>query len=133
MAYQKPAAVLIPIQSFIGELPNGDDFRAVLNVTRVRADHPAVKAWPHLFASDGTPSNELGAMRVALEPEYRPPRDPFGPQTPGPIPPERRVRATRNVFAGTAIAAWKGEIFDSNHPFVKKARDAFEPAPPEKE
>jgi hypothetical protein len=50
---------------------------------------------------------------------------------PGPIPPERRVRARHNLFAGTALLALGGTIWDSEHWVVKRYKDAFEPAPPD--
>jgi hypothetical protein len=120
-----PTKVYIPIYPFVGP-----DY-VVKAADRLRGSNPIVQNNPHLFAEDGTSTAELGAMRVALEGEYHEPKDATAPRTPGPIPLERRVIATRNVWAGKAIAAWKGQIFDSAHPFVKKAPDAFVPAPKE--
>lgn len=41
--------MLVAKESFVGQLPDGSDFYAKANVTRVRANDPAVKLWPKLF------------------------------------------------------------------------------------
>lgn len=46
-----PAEILVADESFVGAMPDGSDFVAKRNVTRVRADHPAVRLWPQLFKS----------------------------------------------------------------------------------
>ena len=49
MSLTETLDILVAKESFVGQLPDGSDFRGVANVTRVRADHPAVKSWPGLF------------------------------------------------------------------------------------
>jgi len=45
----KGGEMLVANESFIGQLPDGSDFRGVKNVTRIQESHPAAKLWPKLF------------------------------------------------------------------------------------
>jgi hypothetical protein len=45
----EPAPMLVAAESFVGVLPDGSDFIGKANITRIRSNHPAAKAWPKLF------------------------------------------------------------------------------------
>jgi hypothetical protein len=50
-ATAKQAQVLVAVEDFVYDR-DGQQVRATAGVTRVRADHPAVKGREHLFAPD---------------------------------------------------------------------------------
>ena len=41
------------------------------------------------------------------------------------IPPERRVRATENLFAGNTVVCFAGELRDAESAFVKQHKRYF--------
>jgi hypothetical protein len=121
---RKPAPAYVAVESAVMAI-NGRDVVIRAGETRVRGNHPALKHAPALFAVDTT-----GAPLV--EPKILPTEKPYvDPQFRilQPIPPERRVRARQNLFAGNAWLAHAGSIWDSEHWVVKRNRANFEPAP----
>jgi hypothetical protein len=108
----------------------GRDVVFTAGVTRLRPGHALLKAVPSMFEPSTDRAGPIVEPRTL--PAYVEPLDRFGPRVLGPIPPERRVRAKRQlVVAGTFIQAWS--IWDSRHPIVEHNPADFEPAPPDPE
>jgi hypothetical protein len=116
---------------------SGGDFAPKVGA-RILASHPATAALVKagLAVPATATDEEIGAAKArAMEIKGQPAPDPYGVRLPAPIPPERRVVSTADLFANTPSgpAAWvpAGTIADSDSELVKLNREHFVPVPPE--